>query len=229
MKNLPLLVGTIVGSLVLVVGIAFFFSGGAGPAQQQVTPENFAEIEPDPAETVLGEARNLKGSKEAPITIVEFSDFQCPACKAVTPLITQLAEQYPDDVRIVYRHFPLNRIHPYAQLAALAAEAAADEGMFWEYHDKLFEQQTVWAKMSSVGEVEDTFVMYADELGIDTGSFREKIASQQIKDRVLQDVADTTTLGLSGTPTLFVNNRRVPAPGQIPAIVQSLIEENSQE
>lgn len=228
MKNLPLLVGTIIGSLVLVIGIAFFFSGGSG-APQQVTPETFAEVEPEPEETILADARNVKGNEEAPITIVEFSDFQCPACKAVEPLVAQIALQYPEDVKIVYRHFPLNSIHPYAQLAAYASEAAADEGMFWEYHDKLFEQQTVWAQMRSASEVEDAFVMYAEELGIDTGSFREKIASQQIKDRVLQDVADANTLSLSGTPTLFVNNRRVPAPGQLPAIVQSLVEENSQE
>lgn len=229
MKNLPLLLGTIIGSLVLVIGIAFFFSGESTQQQQNVTPENFSQIEPEPEEQVLGDARNVKGATESAITIVEFSDFQCPACKAAEPLISQVVEQYPNDVRLVYRHFPLNSIHPYAQMAGYASEVAADEGLFWEYHDKLFEQQLVWSQMGSASEVEDAFVTYAGELGIDTDSFREKIASQEIKDRVLQDVADANTLGLSGTPTLFVNNRRVPAPGQLPAIVQSLIEENSQQ
>jgi protein-disulfide isomerase len=228
MKNLPLLLATIVGSLVLVFGIAYFFSGGSGPAQNN-NPATFAEAEQEPEEIILGDARNTTGPEDATITIVEFSDLQCPACKAIAPLVKQVLAEHPEDVKLVYRHFPLNSIHPYAQLAAYASEAAADEGKCWEFHDKLFEQQPVWSKMSSAGEVEDIFVTYADELGIDTAVFQEKIGSEEIKERVLQDVADTNKLGLTGTPTLFVNNRRVPAPGQLPAIVQSLIEENSQQ
>ena len=228
MKNLPLLLATIIGSLLLVVGIAFFFSGESSQSQN-IAPENFSEIQAEDEGVVLGSARNVIGDEAAPITIVEYSDFQCPACKATTPLIKQVLASYPDDVRLVYRHLPLNSIHPYAQLAAYASEAAADEDLFSEYHDKLFEQQTVWSELASASEVEDVFVTYADELGIDTTQFREKIGSEDIKERVLQDVADSNKLDISSTPTLFVNNRRVPAPGQLPAIVQSLVEKNSQQ
>lgn len=216
MKNLGLLLATIVGSLVLVVGIAFFFSG-----KSSTTTTNEG---PAPQEKVLGEARLAKGPADAKVTIVEFSDFQCPACRAVQPLIKQIVNQYPNDVRFVYRHYPLVSIHPYAQLAAQASEAAAEQGKFWEFHDLLFEKQPEWAQLSSATQVEDKFVEYAGQMGIDSAKFREKIAADEIRQKVLADVADSQELNLSGTPSLFVNNTRVPAPGQLLTTVQSLLE-----
>jgi protein-disulfide isomerase len=115
-------------------------------------------------------------------------------------------------------------IHPYAQLAAQASEVAAEQGKFWEYHDLLFEKQPEWAKLSSASQVEDKFVEYAGQLGIDTAKFRERIAADEIRQKVLTDVADSQELNLSGTPSLFVNNTRVPAPGQLLTTVQSLLE-----
>lgn len=229
MKNLPLLIGTIVGSLVLVIGIAVFFSNSSSstsaPGSQA---QNFDEVEPSPEEDVLAEARNSMGPEDAAVTIVEFSDFQCPACRAVSPLIKQVTTQYPEDVRFVYRHLPLVSIHPYAQLAAQASEVAAEENLFFEYHDLLFERQPEWSRLSSASQVEDAFVEYAGELGIDTDSFRERINAEDVRERVTNDVIDTQSLRLTSTPTLFVNNRRVPAPGQLPQIVESLLEDSQE-
>lgn len=221
MKNIGLLLFTIVGSLVLVVAIAFFFTG-------QTSTSSSAIDEPAPQELVLAEGRLATGSAQAKVTIVEFSDFQCPACRAVQPLIKQVVAQYPNDVRFVYRHYPLVSIHPYAQLAAQASEVAAEQGKFWEYHDLLFEKQPEWAALSSQGAVEDAFVEYAGQLGIDSTAFRERIAADEIRKKVLADQADSQKLNLSGTPSLFVNNTRVPAPGQLLTTVQSLLDESQE-
>lgn len=222
MKNIPLLFGTIVGSLVLVLGIAFFFSSGPGATSLNGTQQ--VADEPVDEATALGDARHLKGNPEAEITIIEFSDFQCPACRAAQPLAESVVEEYSDQVRLVYRHYPLVNIHQYAQLAAQAAETASEDDLFWEYHDLLFDNQLEWSNMKSQSEVEDAFVGYAEELGIDSQAFRERIKSSEVRSTVLQDVSDGTAVKITGTPTFFVNNQRVPAP-QLKTTVESLLSE----
>jgi protein-disulfide isomerase len=221
MKNIGLLLATIVGSLVLIIGIAFFFS------KSTTTSSTGQTAQPEPQEVVVSDGALSVGPADAKVTIVEFSDFQCPSCKAVSPLIKQVLAQYPNDVRLVYRHYPLVSIHPYAQIAAQASEAAAEQNKFWEFHDVLFEKQAEWSQLSSQGQVEAKFVEYAGQLGIDTAQFRERITADEVRKRVLDDVADAQKLSLSGTPSLFVNNQRVPAPGQLLTTVQSLV--SSQE
>lgn len=200
----------------MVLGIAIFFSKNAAPT---------AQAPADPA-LVLGTAYHALGPAAAPVTIVEFSDFQCPACKATQPLVEQVMAKYPEQVRLVYRHFPLSSIHPYAQLAAESAEVVAqlaeDETKFWEMHDLLFERQETWAAATSADAVRDIFSQYAQELGIDSAAFSERIGSEEIKQRVLSDVADASSLGLNSTPSLFVNNQPVTAP-QLHAVVESIL------
>lgn len=214
MKNIPLLIGTIVGTIALVVGIAFFFSG---------TNQQNGLAAPADEATVLGEARHATGSAEAKVTIVEFSDFQCPACQAIQPLVKQVTAQYPDDVRLVYRHFPISSIHPYAQIAAQASEVAAEEGKFWEMHDLLFARQSAWEGLESEDAVRVTLTEYAGELGIDSAKFSERIGSEEIRQRVLEDLADVSALGLNSTPSLFVNNQKISAPQQLLPAVESLV------
>jgi len=117
MKNLPLLIGTIIGTLILVGGIAFFFSKETTVSSQPV----------DQAELVSG-TNNKVGGENPVATIVEFSDLQCPACRASQPLVKAVLEEYGDQVQLVYRHFPLDQIHPFARTAAIASEIAAEEG-----------------------------------------------------------------------------------------------------
>jgi formate-nitrite transporter family protein len=210
MKNVPLLIGTIVATLGLVVGIVFFFSKATQP-QQAVDP---VSLIPDKAHS--------KGPDNAVVTIVEFSDFQCPACKATQPLLDQILTQYPDKVRLVYRHYPLYSIHKYADLGARAAEAAAEDNKFWEYHDLLFDRQGEWSVLSNETEVQDKLGAYAEELGIDKAIFLERIQSDRIKSLVTQDVAKGGQLNIQATPTLFVNGQPTSAP-QLLAEVESRI------
>ncbi len=215
MKNLPLLIITMLGTLVLIVGIAVFFSQG-GSTQ--------TALKVDPAQ-LAGEARHSKGPAEAKVTVVEFSDFQCPACRAVYPLVEDVGNRYPNDVRIVYRHFPLNTIHPYAQMAGQAAAAAGEFNKFWEMHDLLFDRQSAWSTVASEQAARDVFVTYAEELTIDKEQFLAKIDSDSVKNIVNQDLSFSVQQGLNATPTLFVNGQQT-APDQLLTTVESLLNSN---
>ena len=142
--------------------------------------------------------RPAKGSKNAKVTIVEWSDFQCPFCKRVTPTLDQIHETYGDQVRIVFRHLPLS-IHSKAPAAHAAAEAAHKQGKFWEMHDKIFENQR---ELSA-----DKFAEYAQELGLDVDQYKKDVVSAEVKKRLDGDSSAAATLGVTGTPAFFVNGR----------------------
>jgi cyclophilin family peptidyl-prolyl cis-trans isomerase/protein-disulfide isomerase len=148
------------------------------------------------------------GSDGAPVTIIEWSDFQCPYCAAAAPLLKRLADTYPDDVQIVYRHFPLPS-HPLALLAAEAAEAAGAQGKFWEMQELLMANQEQWTG-SSEADFRKTLREYADQIKLDTQKFDGELDSGQHKAQVqaAQDVA--MQLGIPGTPFLLLNQEPWP-------------------
>ncbi len=212
MKNLPLLIITILGTLALIIGVAVIFSR-SNTSTQTV---DRAVVETN--------SKLVTGPENARVTIVEFSDFQCPACAAVSPLVKQVAAQYPNDVRVIYRHFPLTEIHPYAMLAAQASEVAAEQGKFWEMHDVLFERQNEWANLPNAQAVQDKFGEYFDQLTIDKQLLIEKIQTDPVKQAVAQDMSLGAQLRVDATPTLYVNGQKLTAPGQLPATVSDLLK-----
>lgn len=141
------------------------------------------------------------GPNDAPVTLVEFSDFQCPACRSAEVPIKTVLDQNKDYLKFVYRNMPLNGIHPYAQKAAEAAQAAGAQGKFWEYHDILFANQD---KL----EIDD-LVNYAGQLGMDTEQFRSDLTNGKFAGEVSKDVADGKSFGISGTPTFFLNGKKM--------------------
>jgi protein-disulfide isomerase len=209
MKNLPLLIGTLVGTVLLVVFVAFMFSGSA------------QEVEVDPA-VLTANTTLVKGAENPQVTVVEFADFQCPACRAAAPLTAQLLAQYPDQVQVIFRHFPLVSIHPNAQQASLVAQAAAEQDKFWEFHDLLFDRQSEWSDLRGQ-ELDDKLGEYAEELEIDKTLLFERIQSDEIKGQVASDVSLANQLKVSGTPTFFVNGKDTPAP-QLISTVESLLQ-----
>lgn len=209
MKNIPLLFGTILGTILLIIGVAYFFSGSSAPAEEVA--------QADPAQLVNG-ARHSSGPAEAKVTVVEFSDFQCPACRAAKPLVDQLKNQYGDSVKIVYRHFPLDSIHPNARLAAQASEVVAEQGKFWEYHDLLFTRQDEWADITNKEELLNKLAEYAAQLQIDKASFLEKIETQEVVQKVVDDADLGTSLQVDSTPTFYVNGQQTLAPQLISAV-----------
>lgn len=148
---------------------------------------------------------HIKGNPDATVVLTEFSDFQCPACGAFHPVIQDLLANYGDHVRFEYKHFPLP-IHTLAQAAARAAEAAGQQGKFFEYHDVLFEKQSEWSISPNPN---GAFVSYATALGLDEETFRRHFNSSVLRDRVRDDLNEARDRGLTGTPTFFLNGERM--------------------
>jgi protein-disulfide isomerase/uncharacterized membrane protein len=158
---------------------------------------------------VQGAVRHVKGGENAPITIVEFSDFQCPACGHAFADLRDLVRAR-SDVRLIFRHFPLDAacnpgmthsLHPDACHAAVAAECAGQQSKFWEYHDELFENQRSLDR--------DSLFRYARELGLDIAAFRTCLDDPATMERIRADVDAGTKMGVDSTPTIFINGRRV--------------------
>jgi protein-disulfide isomerase len=140
-----------------------------------------------------------RGNASAPVTVVEFSDFQCPYCLRASPTLKQLQQMYGDRLRVVWKDFPLIQIHPDAFKAAEAAHCAGEQGKFWEYHDQLFGNQKALKT--------DDLRKYASDTGLDTARFAACVASSKFAERVRDGIALGTRLGVNSTPTLYINGR----------------------
>lgn len=146
------------------------------------------------------------GGEDAYVTIIEYSDFQCPACASVAPMLQQLAAAYPNDVRLVYRHFPLVSIHPNAQKAAEAAEAAGAQGKFWEYHDTLFANQADFASADAAA-ARESFIGYAQDLGLDVEKFTAELDGGVYLAQVDSAREEAMALSMPGTPSIIFNGQ----------------------
>lgn len=150
-----------------------------------------------------------KGPKDAKTVLIEYSDLQCPACRAYLPTLKSLAEKNADKLLVVYRHFPLKQTHRNAELAARFAQAAGKQGKFWEMHDVLFEKQTEW---SSEGDPKKLFIEYAASLGLNTDQLTQDADSATIKQEVEGQYQSGLRAGVDATPTFFLNGTRVKNP-----------------
>ncbi len=144
---------------------------------------------------------HIRGNVNAKVTMIEYSDFQCPFCSKVAPTLKQVLDQYKDQVRLVYRHFPLTSIHPYAQKAAEASECASEQGKFWEYHDILFANQSALTV--------DNLKKYAADLKLNTGNFNSCLDSGKYTAKVSKEAADAQASGITGTPGTYVGTQLV--------------------
>lgn len=193
----------------LIVGLAMLFA----------RPSKSAQI--DQTELLAG-AILSKGPESAPVTIVEFSDFQCPACKGAQSLVSSVVDQYPDQVRLVFRNFPLDSIHPYARRAAEAAVAMNTFDKFWEYNATLFDQQANWSEAASVEELDSLLTKYATDLGVEEASFSAQLADEVTGQVVSGDSRLANQFGLNSTPTFFVNGKQVSAQQLSQAVEEAL-------
>jgi protein-disulfide isomerase len=141
-----------------------------------------------------------------PVQLVEFGDYQCPACGAAYPNVQKLLQDYNGKITFYFRNFPLDSIHKNARIGAEAAEAAGAQGKYFEMHDKLYESQKDW---SEDADPTDKLVGYAKDLGLDTDKFKNALADEQYKSVIDQDVADGTALNINATPTFFINGTQV--------------------
>lgn len=145
------------------------------------------------------------GSDSAKVKLVEFSDFECPACSDVAPFVVKVRSTYPEQVQLIYRHFPLAQ-HKFGRQAATLAEAAGQEGKFWEMHDKLFATQSQW---SSLSDPTDFFLGLAKELNLDENKIKQALEEDAFKSKIDEDFAEGQRLGVNYTPTFFLNGRKL--------------------
>jgi protein-disulfide isomerase len=178
---------------ILAVGVIFL---SRTPAQNIEQPLD----ESQKAKLILADSHQT-AKDSGKLEIVEFSDFQCPACGQVYPHVNRIKEEYKDNINFVYRHFPLSQ-HKNAENAAIASEAASQQSKFWEMHDRLFETQEDW---SELGNPKDFYVNLAKEIGLDVDKFIESYDQKINLDKIRADVADGSSLGVNSTPTFFIN------------------------
>jgi len=152
----------------------------------------------------------FKGNANAPVTVVEFSDFQCPFCKRFFDQTLPLIEENyinTGKVKLVYKDLPLITLHPNVKPVHVAAECADEQGKFWEYHDALFEKQSEWQRLSS-SDLQTTLVQYADDFGLQIASFEACLNSPEMLEEVNADFLQATSFGATGTPTFFIGNEK---------------------
>ena len=168
-----------------------------------------------------GKEMHVLGPVEAPVTLEEFGDFQCPPCGGLAGPISQIEKDYSPRLRVIFRQFPLPAFHPHALEAAFASEAAGLQGRFWEMHDLLYREQSVW---SIASDSQSLFNAYAGILGLNLDRFQKDMESEQVKARVDADQGRGNTLGVTATPTIFINDRAVPAPALNAAGLRAAID-----
>lgn len=154
----------------------------------------------------VSELDHVRGNPDAKTILVEYSDFQCPACAYYESFVKQILADHGQDLQFVYRHFPLTTLHKNAALAAHASEAAAKQGKFWEMHDKLLENQTKWAESNDAKRI---FIDYAIDLKLDTKKFEEDLTSDEVKSRVNIDITSGNAANVQATPTFYLNGKEV--------------------
>ena len=148
---------------------------------------------------------HIRGNPEAPVTLKEFGDFECPSCANLATFLDQLVKEYHPRVRLIFRNFSLP-MHQFARDAALAAEGAGLQGRYWEMHDILFREQAVWSSATDGRLLFDT---YAETLGLDLNQFRKDVKSDKVRGRLESDQARAKSLGVKVVPTLFMDKRKV--------------------
>jgi protein-disulfide isomerase len=193
-QNKVNLIGWLVVILVIAGAAVFSLS-----SQKQVT-----EVQTEVLE--LDETDHVRGAAEARVQIMEYADFQCPACATYHSVVAEVLAKYPDDVSLVFRHFPLTNIHPNAVSAGKAAEAAGGQDAFWEMYDLLFTRQAEW---STALDSYTMFEGYANELGLDTDAFGLSFNSGATLELVMSDSRGADALRLTSTPTFFINGEQV--------------------
>jgi|SRR5205809_903656 protein-disulfide isomerase len=164
---------------------------------------------------------HISGNPSGAVTLVEYGDFECPYCGQAHPIIKELMQRKGDDIRFVFRHFPLTQIHPDAALAAEAAEAAAAQGKFWEMHDMLYENQDALDPQS--------LSSYAGDLDLNVPQFQLELHEHTHQPRVREDFTSGIRSGVNGTPSFFINGRRHDGAWDLESLMAAIEEEMEQE
>jgi protein-disulfide isomerase len=205
---------------VIVVGVALATFGSGAMLYRAKHPQLQAIPEDKALSANSGsESMHIRGNPDAPVTLEEFGDFQCPPCGSFAGFGEELLKEYDSRLRILFRHFPLT-VHEHAREASLAAEAAGLQGRFWEMHDVLYGEQAAWSKAPNAREL---FESYAGTIGLNVDQFKKDMDGEQAKARVDSDYARGESLGIKVTPTLYINGQPMDPKDKTPEGVRAAI------
>ncbi len=170
---------------------------------------------------------HVRGNPNAPVTVEEFADFQCPTCGTYYPELKKIEAEFGDKLRVIYRQNPLFPKHPYSNIAAQAAEAAGLQGedKFWAMHDKLFETQTTWNEAKDKDAAVSFFVDYAKQIGLNTDQFMRDLNGEAVAGRIFQDGKRAHALGIESTPSFFVNGKEAAGDSWKPDGLRKMIKD----
>jgi protein-disulfide isomerase len=208
-KSLPF----VIIAIVLVAAIAAFIAFGRKKSSDSnsafvATPRQgtIATTTPvpqaSPTSTIPIEKPNVKVS--SPVVLEEYGDYQCPPCGMLYPVLKDIEHEYGKQLQVVFHHFPLTKIHKNAMNAARAAEAARNQGKFWEMHDRLYRNQNAWKDLDDPRAL---FIQYAQELGLNADRFTRDLASPEVEQRIAADMQKGSSVGVTGTPTVFIEGQ----------------------
>ena len=186
--------------MVAVGGLMYLFRGGSS-----------TEISPL---TMLTDTDWVRGATNAKVTLIEYGDFQCPACATYEGVVQQIQTDFKNDLTFIYRHFPLAQINQNALMASKASEAAGLQQKFWEMHDMIFENQSEWSSSANAKEI---FISYAKKIGVDISKFKNDIDNSTIAKKIEDDYRGGIALKVAGTPTFFLNGKKMDNPGSYDA------------
>ncbi len=156
-------------------------------------------------------SQHVKGENAKKVTLTEYGDFQCPACGGYYPIVESVVEKYKADIEFQFVNFPLTQIHPNAMLAHRSAEAASNQGKFWEMYKLLYENQTTWTSMAST-QAASAFRSYAESLNLDMSKFDTDQKSSAVNELINADISKGKGLGVTSTPSFFVNGKKIENP-----------------
>ena len=203
--------------LIVIITLGYF---GFKNKKEKIVP-----ITQDNQEEIIGWQR---GNLESKVKLVEWSDFQCPACYYYFSILKELDNRFGDQILFEYRNFPLKQIHRNAMMAAISTEAAGVQNKFWEMYDKLFENQKDWSNMNKT-KFEQTLAGYAEEIGLDVEKFKSDLVSKEIADKVEASYKFAIKNKIDSTPTFFLNDNKINNPRTIDEfskIIQDKLDEN---
>jgi len=205
--------GVIVAIVLVFVGIYFINSGKSDTGSK--------------ASSTGAATNHTLGKGTSGVTLLEFGDYQCPACAQYQPIVKQIVAKYGDTIKFQFSNFPLTSIHPNAFAAARAAEAAGKQNKFWEMHDALYETQSQWAPSTDATPVFDQF---AKQLGLDAAKFKKDYASSEVNSSINADMAKGSELKVTGTPAFFINGKSVdvkPTVDSLSKVIDEAIAKNA--
>ena len=221
-RNKAFLIVILVTSVLLFGGIFLFTKNGT--TTPSTTKVNEALLVPKDAIVTSGFVNGayLPASSSATLTLVEFGDDECPACGVYNPFVKQLLTDFAGKINYVFRNYPLPQ-HANAQVSSDAVEAAGLQGKYWQMHDRIYDTQGDWSNLT---DPKDIFVGYAKDLGLNVNKFTTDLSSSKVKDLVQNDVNDGNTIGITETPTFFLNGQKIALAGtydQLKTLVQQAL------